>query len=74
MSHYRQVQQANAPTHCRSCDGKLLLALDKAADFSYRSQPFPNKTKRIEFLFTLYDKYASGMFANQKIKKANKVL
>jgi hypothetical protein len=29
--------------------------LDKAVDLCYRSQPFPTETKRIEFLFELYD-------------------
>ena len=28
-------------------------ALDKAVDLCYRPQPFPNETKRIEFLFEL---------------------
>ncbi len=41
---------------------KAHQALDKAVDLCYRSQPFPNETKRIEFLFELYDKYTSGMF------------
>jgi len=31
--------------------------LDKAVDLCYRPQPFPNETKRIEFLFELYDQY-----------------
>jgi hypothetical protein len=29
--------------------------LDKAVDLCYRPQPFPNETKRIEFLFELYE-------------------
>lgn len=45
-------------------------ALDKAVDLCYRPQPFPNETKRIEFLFELYDKYTSGLF--QAAKKAKK--
>ena len=45
-------------------------ALDKAVDHCYRPQPFPNETKRIEFLFELYDKYTAGMF--QPIKKTKK--
>ncbi|MGH2564989.1 MAG: type IIL restriction-modification enzyme MmeI, partial [Ginsengibacter sp.] len=45
---------------------KAHQALDKAVDQCYRSQPFPNETKRIEFLFGLYDKYTSGLFAQQK--------
>jgi hypothetical protein len=32
----------------------------------YRPQPFINETKRIEFLFELYDKITSGMFAGKK--------
>ena len=44
-------------------------ALDKAVDLCYRSQPFPNETKRIEFLFELYDKYTSGMFPTEKKSK-----
>ena len=44
--------------------------LDKAVDLCYRPQPFINETKRIEFLFELYDKYTSGMFAGEVKKKA----
>ncbi|RYE55218.1 MAG: class I SAM-dependent DNA methyltransferase, partial [Sphingobacteriales bacterium] len=40
--------------------------LDKAVDLCYRPQPFANETKRIEFLFELYDKYTSGMFVKEK--------
>jgi len=43
--------------------------LDKAVDLAYRSQPFINETKRIEFLFELYDKYTAGLFVNPKKKK-----
>ena len=43
--------------------------LDKAVDLSYRSQPFINETKRIEFLFELYDKYTAGLFVAEKKKK-----
>ena len=42
--------------------------LDKAVDLCYRPQPFPNETKRIEFLFELYDKYTAGLFAEKKTK------
>ena len=45
------------------------LELDKAVDFAYRSQPFISETKRIEFLFELYDKYTSGLFATEKKKR-----
>ena len=46
--------------------------LDKAVDLAYRSQPFSNETKRIEFLFDLYDKYTSGLFAVEKKRKDRK--
>jgi hypothetical protein len=42
--------------------------LDKAVDGCYRPQPFVNETRRIEFLFELYDKYTSGMFQSEKAK------
>jgi hypothetical protein len=42
--------------------------LDKAVDLCYRSQPFINETKRIEFLFELYDKYVGGLFARARKK------
>jgi hypothetical protein len=52
---------------------KAHQALDKAVDLCYRPQPFINETKRIEFLFELYDKYTSGMFVKEKkIKKQKK--
>ena len=54
---------------------KAHQALDKAVDLCYRPQPFINETKRIEFLFELYDKYTSGMFGEEKkMKKAKKVI
>jgi len=40
--------------------------LDKAVDLAYRPQPFANETKRIEYLFELYDKYTAGLFAKEK--------
>jgi hypothetical protein len=46
--------------------------LDKAVDLCYRPQPFPNETKRIEFLFELYDKYTAGLFAKEKKKEKTK--
>ena len=45
--------------------------LDKAVDLSYRPQPFTSETKRIEFLFELYEKYTSGLF-KEEIKKVRK--
>jgi hypothetical protein len=44
---------------------KAHQALDKAVDLCYRPQPFINETKRIEFLFELYDKITSGMFGGR---------
>ncbi|MDR3666811.1 MAG: hypothetical protein P4L35_08220 [Ignavibacteriaceae bacterium] len=46
--------------------------LDKAVDLCYRPQPFPNETKRIEFLFELYEKYTAGLFTKEKLKKSKK--
>ncbi len=52
---------------------KAHQALDKAVDLCYRPQPFINETKRIEFLFELYDKYTSGMFVKGKKMKKKSV-
>ena len=46
--------------------------LDKAVDLCYRPQPFPNETKRIEYLFELYDKYTAGLFVKEKKSKKQK--
>jgi len=43
--------------------------LNKAVDLAYRPQPFANETKRIEYLFELYDKYTAGLFAKEKKQK-----
>jgi hypothetical protein len=43
--------------------------LDKAVDLCYRTQPFPNETKRIEFLFELYEKYTKPLLTVKKTKK-----
>ncbi|MCW3107998.1 MAG: methylase [Segetibacter sp.] len=51
---------------------KAHQVLDKAVDLCYRSNPFITETKRIEFLFELYDKYTSGMFGDEKKKKRHK--
>jgi len=40
--------------------------LDKAVDLCYRPQSFTNETRRIEFLFDLYNQYTTSMFS-QKI-------
>ena len=49
---------------------KAHQALDKAVDQAYRTQPFTNETKRIEFLFELYEKYTAGLFRKEKVKKS----
>ena len=43
--------------------------LDRAVDLCYRPQPFINETKRIEYLFELYDKYTAGLFVKEKKSK-----
>ena len=40
--------------------------LDKTVDLCYRPHPFINETKRIEFLFELYDRYTAGLFSKEK--------
>jgi hypothetical protein len=47
--------------------------LDKAVDLCYRPQPFPSETKRIEYLFELYDQYTAGRFQKEKKKPKQKV-
>lgn len=51
---------------------KAHQALDKAVDQAYCTQPFTNETKRIEFLFELYEKYTAGLFRKEKVKKSKK--
>jgi hypothetical protein len=51
---------------------KAHQALDKAVDLCYRPQPFATETKRIEYLFELYDKYTAGMFAESKNVKSKR--
>lgn len=46
--------------------------LDKAVDLCYRPQAFINETKRIEYLFELYDKYTAGLFVKEKKTKKKK--
>jgi hypothetical protein len=48
--------------------------LDKAVDLCYRPQPFINETKRIEYLFELYDKYTAGLFVTEKKVKRQKII
>ncbi len=40
--------------------------LDRAVDLCYRPQPFPNETRRIEYLFDLYDRYTAGLFVPKR--------
>ena len=40
--------------------------LDKAVDLCYRPQPFVSESKRIEYLFELYEKYTGGLFGDGK--------
>jgi hypothetical protein len=51
---------------------KAHQTLDKAVDLCYRSQPFANEAKRIEFLFELYYKYTAGLFLKEKKKSGKK--
>lgn len=51
---------------------KAHQALDKAVDLCYRPQPFASETKRIEYLFELYDKYTAGLFVEEKKGKKKK--
>jgi hypothetical protein len=43
--------------------------LDNAVDLAYRPQAFTSETKRMEFLFELYEKYTADLFTSEKIKK-----
>ncbi len=48
---------------------KAHQALDKAVDLCYRPQPFANETKRIEYLFELYDEYTVVFLITEKKKR-----
>jgi hypothetical protein len=48
---------------------KAHQALDKTVDHAYRPQVFISEAKRIEFLFELYDRLTTGLFAKNKIGK-----
>jgi hypothetical protein len=52
---------------------KAHQALDKSVDLCYRPQPFISESKRIEYLFELYDKYTAGLFKEEKEKKKKKI-
>jgi hypothetical protein len=43
--------------------------LDNAVDLAYRPQAFPSETKRMEFLFELYEKYTANLFSSEKLPK-----
>jgi hypothetical protein len=45
---------------------KAHQALDKAVDVCYRPHPFANETKRIEYLFELYEEYTAELFKEAK--------
>ena len=45
---------------------KAHQSLDKAVDLCYRPNVFINESKRIEFLFDLYDRYTAGLFVKEK--------
>jgi len=57
------------PTTMPTALVKAHQALDKAVDLCYRPQPFPNETKRIEYLFELYDQYTAGLFKTERKRK-----
>lgn len=46
--------------------------LDKAVDKCYSSSSFQNDSKRMEFLFDLYEKYTGDLFSESKSKKLKK--
>jgi type II restriction/modification system DNA methylase subunit YeeA len=46
--------------------------LDKAVDKCYSSSSFQNDSKRMEFLFDLYEKYTGDLFSESKSKKQKK--
>lgn len=48
---------------------KAHLQLDKTVDQCYRSQSFTSESKRIEFLFELYEKYTAGLFVGEMKNK-----
>jgi hypothetical protein len=46
--------------------------LDRAVDLAYRPQPFTSEANRMEFLFSLYEKYTADLFTKLKPKKTKK--
>ena len=48
---------------------KAHSALDRAVDVCYRTQPFVNEVKRMEYLFELYERYIAPLLSNSKPAK-----
>lgn len=48
---------------------KAHQTLDRSVDLAYRPQAFASEAKRMEFLFSLYAKYTSGIFNIKNSKK-----
>jgi hypothetical protein len=48
---------------------KAHIALDRAVDRCYRSQPFTSERQRVEFLFALYEKLTTPLIAAAGKKK-----
>jgi len=46
--------------------------LDKAVDLAYGPQAFTSEANRMVYLFELYEKYMSDLFAKEKVKKLKK--
>lgn len=47
-------------------------ALDRSVDLAYRPQPFTGDANRMEFLFSLYEKYTADLFVQDKTKRKRK--
>jgi type I restriction-modification system DNA methylase subunit len=43
--------------------------LDRTVDNAYRTQPFTSEANRLEFLFSLYEKYTADLFTTKNQKK-----
>ena len=52
---------------------KVHNELDKAVDLAYRPQPFTGEANRMEFLFSLYEKYTADLFTKMKPKRTKKI-
>jgi len=67
--HNNSLAELYDPLLTPSNLAKAHQELDKAVDLCYRPQPFSTETKRIEFLFELYEKYTADLFTIEKPKK-----